>query len=215
MSIPVDNRFFQRGLQGYTLHGRHSCDPTANYEGKLIRPIRGGNICILDDPSYDPVTGRPMGGRLVDPINTSQFIIDDVDTGRVTTGFNGSILECRDVNVSANSALWFIWAFHPQESHTSNVFNSFAIFATYNKADLNANGSFDNVAPADIQILGESKKLNDTLRSEISWRAMSWEPAHNFSGTLCWVVSSGKFANSGQEPMPATLLIDTIDINRR
>ena len=224
MTIPVNNRFFQRGLEGYTVRGRHSSKPTVTYtyldqsedKEKLFAPIRGGNICVLGDPKYNLIRGTPVGGPN-DLVNTRQFKIhkDEDDPEPTTKGVSGSILECRDVNVAANSALWFIWAFLPQESHASNVFNSFAIFTAYNKDDLNADGSFDNVVPADTQILGESKKLTDAMRSEISWRAMSWEPADDFSGTLCWVVSSGKFGNAGQDPWPATLLIDTIDINRK
>jgi len=57
MTIPANNRFFQKGLKGYHIHGRSKSLSGFSYiDGNItntavtITPIRGGKIAILDDP---------------------------------------------------------------------------------------------------------------------------------------------------------------------
>jgi len=219
MTIPANNRFFQRKFKGYNVHGRHDCVPQFDYQNgnssTKITPIRGDKIVVLDDSAYDPQTGRPRGNNLIAPYDTREYKIQDSKANRTTIGFDGAILECRNVKISSQSALWYLWSFLPYESHSSNVFNSFALFSAYNKSDLNADGSFDGVSPIFTEVLGESKKINDVFRNDISWTASSWRPKDTFVGTLCWVVSSGIYGSTNQLPRPANLLLDSIDISRR
>jgi hypothetical protein len=215
MTIPANNRFFQKGLKGYHIHGRSKSLSGFSYiDGNItntavtITPIRGGRIAILDDPSFDPVTGRPQNNR-TKPFDTSQFKIGS------TTGVDGAILECRNVNIPANKALWFIWVFLPFESSTSGTFNNFAMFTAYQQNDLGTHGDFDHVVPFYSDVLGQSKKISDRSRSNLPWHVYSWQPAQHFFGTLCWIVSTGKFTRTNKKPHPSLLLLDTIDINRR
>ena len=216
MSIPLNNRFFQNDLNGYQLHGRNSCVDVFDYPvndstgaTKSIFPIRGGRIAVLDDKAFDPLTGRINGNGLAAPCDTSQFKVGS------TTGIDGAILECRDVSISANSALWFIWAFVPFEPRTSNTFNNFAMFAAYRKSDLGPDGDFSGVTPFYSEVLAQSKKITNSQRKNLFWQASAWQPDSHFNGTLCWIVSTGKFTSTSKQPHPAVLLLDTIDVNRR
>lgn len=221
MPIPVDNPNFQHDFEGYRLHGRHSIVNSFDYDdGESINPInitsiRGGNIAVLDDPAYDPQSGRPHGGGLIAPFDTSQFKIADKALNRVTTGVDGTILECRDVEITTDETLWFTWAFLPYDSHTSHEFNSFALFIAFDQTDLNSDNSFDPTTSLFKQDLAQSKKIRDESRNNISWQTTSWKPDNIFKGTLCWVVSSGEFGSTTRTPFPGVLLLDSIDKSDR
>jgi hypothetical protein len=208
MPIPANNRFFQNFFTGYKIHGRHDCQPSVLYDEApvIFTALRGNNIAVLDDPTFDPITGRPRDNGLIDPYDTTQFEIGN------TKGIEGTILECRNVNISANNTLWFTCAFLPFESHTSGAFNNFAIFAAYLQSDLNIDESFDQVQPFHTIELGQSLNVTDSSRHNVAWETFSWRPPHDFSGTLCWIVSTGKFIATNQETYPSMLLLDIIEI---
>lgn len=213
MPLLANNRFFQNAFDGYILHGRGQCLAGIDYDGGVpattFKPLQGGNIVVLDDPAFDPVTGRPTGNGFPDPCDTSFFSVLS------TIGIDGSILECRDVNLSANSELRFIWAFLPLESHTSICFNSFALFVAYDQDDPGSAGDFANATPTYTTVLGQSKNIPDSSRQNICWQVSCWQPQQNFSGTLYWIVSTGAFAQTNSHCRPSMLLLDSVEVNSR
>ncbi len=209
MPLSNSSRFFDE----YDPSGKVSETSKFFYDPKVlgavsldIEPVLSEKIITIDDPFYDPITARD------DACDTSAFKVDDRVYNRVTKGSNGALIECKNVEIPANSVLWFHYLFLPYESHRSNAFNSFSYFFAFNDTYLNDQGEFDIAKTRCVKSLGESLKVKDYNRSSLTWQVESWIPDEDFSGTLCWMVSSGSFADSGQIPMPAVLLLDSVQI---
>jgi hypothetical protein len=218
--MPIDprNSCFAQGLgRYYRVHGRHSLRSQVTYvfggkRLKTFKPVKGGRILQLDDPSFDMQAGRP--GSACDTGHLAYHY--HTDTNGTDIGLNGALLECRNVHIPRSSVLLYSYVFLPFETSTNVLFRSFALFVAYEQSSVDAQGGrFQDVKkPYAIQQLGNSGEMPDHLRPQLEWRLGSWQPTEDFTGTLCWLSSTGRDfgKDTDGECIPSMLLLKSIEI---